>query len=107
MMEAGLSQSATNLTVLTMIVLKICLIVNLYLFMIHFHFIFALGSQRLRFCVGFQRGEGNIPRSVRASLGGQIVYGTGKRRRQGFRRVPGVTVPAVFTQASLELDGGA
>lgn len=32
----------------------------------------------------------------RGSLGGRIVFGTGKRRRQGFRSVGGVMVPAAF-----------
>lgn len=42
----------------------------------------------------------------RGSLGGRIVYGVGKRRRQGFRSVAGVMVPAAFIdqKAQAEFD---
>jgi hypothetical protein len=38
----------------------------------------------------------------RGSLGGRIVYGVGKRRRQGFRSVMGVMMPAAFMDASVQ-----
>ena len=38
----------------------------------------------------------------RGSLGGRIVYGTGKRRRQGFRSVGGVMVPEAFVDTRAQ-----
>lgn len=40
----------------------------------------------------------------RGSLGGRIVYGVGKRRRQGFRSVAGVMVPAAFVDGRAQAE---
>ncbi|MCP4564049.1 MAG: hypothetical protein GY873_30185 [Bosea sp.] len=40
----------------------------------------------------------------RGSLGGRIVYGVGKRRRQGFRSVGGVMVPSAFVDQKAQAE---
>lgn len=58
------------------------------------------GGDKLK--VAFQAKRGAPPNQPgnaakrRGSLGGRIVYGTGKRRREGFRSVGGVMVPSAF-----------
>lgn len=64
------------------------------------------GADKLR--VAFQAKKGkpaNQPGNAakrRGSLGGRIVYGVGKGRRQGFRSVAGVMVPSAFVDSRAQ-----